>query len=787
MRAIDRKLLRDLGRLKGQAAAIALVIAAGVMTLIIAVTTYDALYHTQQRFYTEHHFADVFADLKRAPEGVIERLRLMPGVNQIETRVRAPVRLAVAGFDEPVRGVLLSLPDGRQPTLNRLFLREGSLPESGRADQVVISDAFAEAHGLRPGDALEAIVDGRLIRLVVSGVALSPEFVYQSAPTDLLPDYRRYGIVWMNRRALARAYGMDGAFNSVVVSLQAGAREADVIEALELALGRYGLVVAHGRYEQHSHRFLYEELQQLRAQALIMPTIFMLVSAFLLNVVMSRIIRTQREQVAVLKAFGYSNREIATHYGMLTGLIVLLGWAAGIALGAWASGGMGALYEAYFRFPEIHFRVQPWAMALALIVAGGAAMLGTGRAVWRAVRQPPAEAMRPEPPPRFRRGWLERSALGRLIDAPSRIIVRNLSRHPLKSGLSVAGIGMSVGLLVMGAYQLDAVDHMIDTQYGSVQRMDVHLTFGNPLPARVAGELRHLPGVLAVETYRSVPVRLIAGHRSRDTSILGLPPEPQLRRLLDARQQPRSPPPEGLLLTDYLAHELGLAVGDVVQVEVLEGNRRVLAIALAGVVDEPIGVSAYMARDALNRVMREGAAVSGAWLLTDRDREAELFAELDRLPVVVGIGLISEAERGIREYMGDTMQMFAVVFVLLAGSIAFAVVYNNARITFAERARELATLEVLGYSRLQVSWILIGEIALLTALALPLGWAVGTGFCWAINQAFSQDLFRVPLVLTPRAYGFATASVLAASVLAGLMMVRRLGSLDKVAVLKAVE
>lgn len=787
MRALDRKLLRDLGKLKGQVAAIAMVIASGVMTLIISVSTLDALSLTQQRYYQDYHFAEVFADLKRAPESLIERLREIPGVNQIETRVRAPVRLEVPGFDDPVRGLLLSIPDGSQPMLNQFHLREGVLPESGRADQVVISDAFAEAHGLHTGDELTVIIDGRLTRLRISGVALSPEFVYQIAPTDLLPDYRRYGILWMNRRALARAYGMDGAFNSVVASLQAGASEAEVIDALELVLRPYGLVIAHGREDQHSHRFLSEELQQLRAQAAILPTIFLLVSAFLLNVVMSRIIRTQREQVAVLKAFGYTNRDIAMHYGMLTGFIVLLGWGVGVALGAWAASGLAAIYTEYFRFPEMRFRLQAWVMLLALAVAGVAALLGTGRAVWKAVSMPPAEAMRPAPPPRFRRGRLERSVLGKLLNPSTRIIFRNLARHPVKAALSVAGIGMSAGLLMMGAYQLDAVDHMIDTQYRLVQRMDVQLTFGNPTPARVSAELRHQPGVMAVETYRSVPVRLIAGHRRYSTAILGLEAEPQLRQLLDGDQRPQRLPPQGLLLTDYLAADLGLVVGDLVDVEVLEGHRRVIAIPLAGVVDEPIGVSAYMERSALNRIMREGPAVSGAWLLVDRDHEKALFDSLWTLPGVASIGMISEAERGIREYMGDTVQMFAIIFVLLAGSIAFAVVYNNARITFAERARELATLEVLGYSRLEVSWILVGEIALVTLLALPVGWLVGAGFCWAINQAFSIDLFRIPLVITPRAYGVAAAGVLVASVLAALLMVRRIGSLDKVAVLKAVE
>lgn len=787
MRALNRKLLRDLATLKGQAAAIALVIASGVMTLMIAVTTLDALSLTQQRFYEDFHFADVFADLTRAPEGVSERLRAIPGVNRVETRVKAPVRLEVPGFDEPARGLLLSIPDQGKPLLNQLYLREGRLPEPGRADEVAVSDGFAGAHGLRAGDRIVAIIRGRLTNLRISGTVLSPEHVYQAAPTDLLPDYRRYGILWMNRRALGSAYGMEGAFNNAVLGLEAGVPEEEVIAQTDRVLARYGGTGAHGRDDQHSHRFLHEELRQLRAQAIILPTIFMLVSAFLLNVVLSRIIRNQREQVAVLKAFGYRDLAIAAHYGMLTALIVAIGSALGIGLGLWAGTGLARIYTEYYRFPELSFRLQGWVILLSVGVAAAAAMLGTLRAVRAAARLPPAEGMRPESPARFHKGWLERSLLRHSLDPPARIMLRNVARHPLKSSLSVIAIAMSLGLLVMGAYQLNAVDHMIDTQYRQVLRMDLHLTFSDPTPARVQSELRHLPGVLGVETYRAVPVRLLAGHREYRTSVLGMEARPYLRQLLDGRQRPQRLPPEGLLLTDYLAKDLGLRVGDRVRLEVQEGHRETVTVPLVGVVDEPLGVGAYMRRTAVNRLMGEGPAVSGAWLMIDAGQEAALFDRLWELPGIASVGMISDAERSIREYMADTILMFALVFVLLASSIAFAVVYNNARIAFAERSRELATLQVLGYSRGEVSWILIGEILLLTLLALPVGWLIGTAFAWALNQTFSMDMFRMPLVLTPGAYGFATAVVLAASVAAGVLVVRRLYRLDKISVLKAVE
>lgn len=787
MSTLDTKLLRDLARLKGQAAAIAVVIAAGVMVLILSVTLFDALRQAQTRFYDEQQFAHVFAALERAPEGLAMRLSEIPGVDRVETRVAAPVRLQVEGFGEPVRGLLLSIPDGRQPGLNRLHLRSGTLPTLNRADEVVVSEPFAEAHGLRVGDRLTAIIHGRLQDLTIRGIALSPEFIYQVGPADLMPDYRRYAVLWMNRRALGHAMDMDGAFNSLLVSVQAGADVDVLITALDQRLARFGGTGATGREDQVSHRFLSDELDQLRVMAILLPAIFLAVAAFLLDLLMARIIQTQRQQIAILKAFGYANTTIAGHYARLTGVIVVLGTALGIGLGLWAADGMAGLYAEYYRFPTLRPRLDVGVLVLAVLVTSGAAALGTLRAVASATRLPPAQAMRPPAPERFRPSWLERSALGRRLDQPTRIILRNLLRHRLKAFLSMLGIGLSGALLVLGSYQFNAVDQLLDVQYRLVMRMDLHLSFIEPTSEHALAELRALPGVDHVEGYRGVAVRLMRGTREHRTRIEGLEPEPRLRALLDAERRPIRVPPAGLLMTRYLADSLGVGPGDRVEVEILEGERRRLEVTMAAVVDEPIGVSAYMERRALNRLMGEGPALSGAWLTIDAAAREALFERLWELPRLSGIGVIADAERQFRDYIADTVLVMMGILLLMAGSITFAVVYNAARIAFAERERELATLRVLGFSRATVSWILIGEIALVTLLAIPLGWLIGTAFAWLLSTALSMDLFRIPFVITPRTYAFAALGILLAALLSGLAIARRLHRLDMLSALKTIE
>ncbi len=787
MQALNSKLLRDLAGLKGQVAAIAVVIAAGVMTLMIAVTSLDAIRLSMERFYASHQLADLWASVTRAPEAVAERLREIPGIDRVETRVVAPVRLEVPGYADPIRGQILSIPDGRQPLLNRLALRAGSLPESGRGDQVVVSEPFAEAHGLQPGDELKLIVRGRYERPRISGIALSPEFVYQVGPNDLLPDYERYAVMWMNRRALGNAFGLDGAFNSVLASVQAGASPEEVIDHIDRVLAPYGGIGAHDRDDLISHRMLSEEIDQLKVTAVVLPAVFLGVSGFLLSVLMGRIIQTQRQQIAVLKAFGYRDVELARHYALLTALIVAVGVALGILFGIWAGEAMAALYAEYFRFPETVTRLQGRVVVLAIAVSALTAGFGTFRAVARAVRLPPAEAMRPPAPEQFRQGWFDRSTLGRRLAQTTRIILRNLDRHRFKSAMTVCGIALSASLLVLGSYQFNAVQNMIDLQYRKVLRMDTHLSFVEPTSKRVLAELAALPGVHHAEGYRQVPVRLSNGHLSERNAILGLAERPELRGLIDRAGRPIELPADGLYMTRFLADRLGLEIGDKVRVELLEGARRQLELPLAGRVDEPLGVSAYMRIERLNALMREGPAISGAWLMTDPAARPDLYDRLWEASRVAAIGLIAEAEDGLRGYMEDTVLTMMAVLLLLAGSITFALVYNNARIAFAERARELATLRVLGFSRAQVGWVLVGEILLLTLLAIPLGWAFGTLFAWLLSLAFSMDMFRIPFHITHQTYAFAAAGVLVASLLSVILIARRLRELDMVAALKGVE
>lgn len=786
MRAMNHKLVRDLWGMRGQVFAILLVIAGGVATFIMSMSTLDGLKRTQADFYRDYRFADVFSQMVRAPERTADRLREIPGVDTVETRVVADAVLDVPGVSLPIMARIVSVPDAAAtPALNLLFLRNGRPPV--RNDEVVVSEAFAEAYALVPGDSVAAVIKGRKKTLRITGVGLAPDFVFQLGGGSAFPDPESFGLLWMARTPLAAAYDVEGAFNDVSVKLEPRARAEDVIGRMDAILAPYGGGGAYDRGDQMSHRYLTTEMAQLQRIAVLIPIIFLGVAAFLLNIVITRLIGTEREEIATLKAFGYTNLTVGTHYIKFVLVIVTLGTAAGLALGMWIGRLMSLQYMEYYHFPALLHRLPPAMAALAFLITAAAAVAGTVRAVARAVSQPPAQGMRPEPPSTFRATLLERIGVDRYLTQVSKMIVRDLQRKPLKSFTTVFGISLAVGILILGTFFLDAVDHVAETEFGQVHRQNLVVSFFGPTSQRALYESISLPGVVDGEAFRAVPVRLRNGHRTYRTQIEGLQPDARLRRIFDAEGKAVVPPEEGVLMTDYLAGMMGLGVGDLVTVEVLEGERPVKKVPIAGLMSQSVGVGVYMRLDSLNRLLHEGHAISGVYLATAAGRAEEARLALKDQPRVAGVQDMEKAVQKFYETSGRQMSIFVVFAGSFAAAIAFGIIYNSARIALAERGRELASLRVLGLTRGEISYILLGELAIVVLLGIPLGLGVGWLLANYLNSAFQTDLFRFPLMIAQRTYARAAALVFVSAVLSALFVRRRLDKLDLIGVLKTRE
>lgn len=784
---LARKRRRDLWHMRGQIIAIALVAAVGVANLVMSSATLHSLQASRERYYLEHAFADVFVGLKRAPEQISSRLAEIPDVIEVDTRITAHGRIELPGFDQPIQLQAVSLPADPRSGLNRLHLREGHLPDADDRRSLVLSDAFAEAQRLHTGDELTVVMHGRRQDFRIAGIGASPEFVAQMSPQSVFPDAKRFAIAWLPRAALEAAIDMDGAFNSAVISLTPGAARRPVLDAIDRLLARYGGIGAIAREDQRSHRYLSEEFRQLRTMARLFPAVFLLVSAFVLYVVLGRLVAGQREQIGTLKAFGYRPSEILRHYLGFALVIGTSGGLLGVGLGIYLGTQIASLYRDFYRLPYLDFTLPAPVLWLAFAVSVGSAVIGAIVPVLRAARLPPSEAMRADIPWRNRWLRLDRFAPMQRLGQAHRLIAHNLLQRPARTILTWVGLAFGTAVIMMGRFQNDAIDNMVEQQFHSGQRHDLSVMFTEPASSRALAEIASLPSVNLAEPQRAIPVWVRFRAARYRTAAVGVAAGAQLKLPLDRDGHPVLPPPGGLLLTDYLANMLGAIPGDVIELETLDGRRRVLRKPLVAMVSEPFGAQAYLPMESFDREFGDGERLDGVVLAVNQSALAGVFAELQRRP---GVAAIDERRIAIRNFydgMAETILTFTLITTAFGVVITVGVIYSSARVALSERSRDLASLRVLGFTTGEVGYLLLGELAFLTVLAVPLGFAFGHGLVALLVLGFDSDLFRIPHYVSPATYGIAGVCSLATALITGLLIFSRVRQLDLVAVLKARE
>jgi putative ABC transport system permease protein len=784
---LNRKLWRDMNRIKGQAIAVALVMACGLAMMIMARSLIHSLESTRREYYEANRFAEVFANLKRAPDSIAERIKRIPGVAAVQTSISVQVTLDIPGLDEPASGNVRSVPNYGPMELNRLFLREGRWLKPSQTDEVLVSEAFAAANQLKPGHTIAMLLNGKRQTLSIAGIVLSPEYVFESRPGAALPDNRTYGIFWMPYDELASAFDLDGAFNNVALLLEPGASAQPVIEDLDRLLLSYGGRGAYSREDHPSHIRVSDEIRILQTMSIGFPVVFLSVAAFMTNAVLSRLLALQREQIAILKAFGLSNRQIVIHYLQFAFVMVAAGTALGACAGVMLGHRMVLLYHQFFRFPELAFRPDSVSFPLALLITAGAAALGVFSAVRRAARLPPAEAMRPEPPANYHPALVERTGIAHWLSHTFRIAMRNLERKPMQALFTVAGLALATGILIVPNCFRDGVNEVMDFQWDTVQRQDLTLGLVEPDTVNITHLFRQLPGVKTVEPSRYAFVRMRHDHRHRQLTIQGLPSLGLHGRVIDEFKHQVPLPPEGLVVSSKLAEVLGVSVGETVRIEALEGRRRTADVQLVGLAEDFAGMAAYMDIRAVNRLLGEGDVITGASFTVDSAHRAEFLRTLKDIPRVSWVAIKESLRENFRKTTAASIGLIQKIYLAFAMVVAFGVVYNNARISLAERSRELATLRVIGFSRREVGTVLVTELVILALIALPLGLLLGTGFATGILRSVNTETVRLPLVLTASNYAFAVLVVTIASVLSALVVLRKLNHLNLVGALKAPE
>ncbi len=780
---LDRKLLRDLRRGWGQGLATALIIAAGVATLIAFMGSYRSLNETRNAYYERERFADVFASLKRGPRDLVAEAARLPDVAIAQGRIVTMALLDIPEMAEPASARLISLPPRGEPHLNRLYLRAGRLPEPGHWDEVVMSESFANAHGFRAGSTLSATFGGAKRTLRIVGIVLSPEYINTLGPGDIVPDDRRFGIGWMRQGALEAALDLDGAINDLAVTLMRDASAQATISSLDELLEPYGGIGAYERTDQLSHAFLDADLRQLQGLTAIIPPIFLAVAAFLTNMTLSRQIALERAEIGLMKALGYGRGAVLAHYVKSVLLVAGLGVVLGFVMGDWFARLMSGLYQQFYHFPLLVSVRAPDAFLMAGLAAFGSAALGALRAAWAAASLPPAEAMRPPAPPSYRQGRVA-AVLARMLPLEIMMVLRHLRRFPGRAATTTLGLALAVAALISATFSLDSIDHTLDVTFGVMERQHATVLFSQAKAAGAVREVGRWPGVLVSRPYRVVPVTLRHGHLEHSGALTGVAAGAGLSRVIDTRLRPLALPDTGVVLSGTLARKLEVGPGDVLSIEVKTGLRQTYLERVVGEVEQYLGSGAYMRADALDRLLRQAPAADGAHVLVDAAGWPAFYEEAKSAPGVAALSLITRSRQRFEATMAENLRISIAIYVVFAGLIAIGVAYNSARISLSERARELASLRVLGFNRREVSTIILGELFVCVLLALPVGWLIGRGLADLIARSISQELYSIPVIVEPATYAWASIMALGAVAASGLLMVRRIARLDLIAVLK---
>ncbi len=785
--SLDIKLFRDLKQLRAQTITTAILVICGVSLLVSSWSAFQSLRSVRDSYYKNYQFADIFAEFKAAPAEIIAKIRHLDGIESAEARIVMDGLVYLKTQPEPALARFIMLTPANQSNLNKLYIRRGRLPVESTEIEIAVHEAFAEANNLSLGDTFKILIQGQSEDAKIVGITISPEFVYALNPAAPLPDDHHFGIFWLLPKPLQRMAKMKDVTNSIIAKMSKDASTGAVLERVNQVLKPYGNSGAYERKHQLSNMFVEDEIRQQKASAIITPSIFLLVAAFLTHIILSRLVAIHRPQIATLKALGYYDREISLHYMKMILIMMLVGAIPGIFLGDIIGILLTRTYQQFFHFPNLNFSLSLQAAIIGLVAGITPALLGGWSGLRAIYKLTPAEAMRAPSPPVYKPSIIERWGLQTRISIKTKMVWRNLFFRPVRLLLSVLGICAALAVIVTGGSWNDMTDFLMATQFQRQQREDMSVSFLKPLPASSIRELLNIPGILAAEGQRSVPARLIYKNHKRELGITGWPDHIQMSRKLDKDLKNIEIPDNGILLSRYFQDAWGLKVGENIDIEILEGKLPVFSTRIAAFSDDLIGLSASMKFRPLLKELKEETGYNVVTLKVDPIKSTEVYVKLKNFSQIYSVNLKKQLYLGFQESMGGLIRVFTMVLIIFALAIAIGIIYNSVRVSFSERSWEMASLRILGFSKGSVFEMLTSEIVTQISLAIIPGCLAGWGLVYLSMESIHAETFSFPVFIEPSTFAMAILVIIFALIFSLLIMLRMIGSINLVDALKVRE
>lgn len=787
---LNRKLLRDLWKFKGQVIAVTAVILCGITTYVCMSSVYRNLKLTRDTYYQEYRLADFWIPLERAPETAAYKLAGLDGVTRVRSRIVQDVNVDVEGDDSPKIGRLVTMPDVRKAVLNDIHIVSGHYFSNDALDEVILSDRFAKENNLGVGDTIQASMNSRKETLRIVGTALSPEYVYMIRNAqEFIPNDSGFGVLYVKETFAEMLGDMGGACNEIIGTVDDREKLDVIFDRAKKMLKPYGVLATIKRHDQISNRYISDEIKNLGVSAKIEPSIFLGIAALILMIMLARMVKRERTEIGVLKAYGYSNAAIMAHYLKFALVISVAGWLGGVGVGMWLGRGMIVLYQDFYQFPLLRYRFYWDVIAIGLLIGAISGTAGASVAAFRVLQISPATAMRPEAPRLGGAILLERIEwLWRRISFSWKMIIRNISRYKLRAAFTVVGVALSGAILIVGWFTNDCMDWLMDYQFTKMQRQDMKVTFIIERGEGAIRDLRQMKHVRAVEPLFEYPFEVRTRWREKELLITGVPADSKMYRLTDTEGRPVDLSGTTLVLNERTAKQLGVTAGDTVEIEPMIGKvDKVRTVTVGRPVKLYLGMGAYMNLDALSRLMNEDLVANAAMLRVDRGTERIISRELKDVPAIASVGIQGDFVKAFDETLAESMAIMNGILITFAFVIAFAIIYNTTAITLTERSRELASLRVLGFTLPEVRQIVFDETWVLAIFGAGFGVLVGLLLCKWLVMAFNTELYRLPFYIDNMTLVASVVTVLLFVALTNLLARRRIRKLDMVEVLKSRE
>ena len=787
MGILFKKLVRDLREARGQFISLLIVVTIGVMFYSGVNATFRNLSNASQKYYEEYRFGDIWVNFYKVPESLIGKIESIPFVKMASGRIVMDAGINISEENATVR--FITLPDVRENVVNDIVIKSGRYFSRDEINQCLVEEEFFKAHQLELGDIIQPVINGNEVKIKVIGTVKSPEFVYTLKDgSELMPDSKKFGILYIKNSFGQEIFGLKGSINSASLLLRSGTDPETAKTEIERYLKSYGITGIIDREEQISHRMLTAEMDGLKSMGSAFPMVFFMVAAVIIYIMMGRMVENQRVQIGILKAQGFTNLQVLCHYLSYSVFIAVTGNILGAVAGRYLGMGFTKLENMYFHLPLDGMRIYPdlvipaSAMTLVFCLLAG---YNACKAVFKIM---PSEAMKPKSPEIGKKILVEHvKIIWRNLDNAWKMIFRNVFRHKRRAFLTSTGIIFSTALLLIALSMKDSIDFIIEQQYSNIQDYDIKVNFSIFLNPEELSSIKNIPGVVKMEPLLETGVEIQNGWRKKKTSLTAIVKEPEMYRIVNKSGEIVALPERGIVLPDKLADQLGINLNDRVYIKPLLPGKEKIQVPVKGIAKQYIGMSAFIPLDEVNAIIGEGAIVNSAVLrLKDNSYEEEVKKVLKDMSAVSSVQSKADSLDALVQNMAAMASSIGVM-IFLSAVLSVAIVYNTATINIFERQRELATLKVLGFKDNEIKKLVFNENYMITGLGLILGLPFGKWLGQVMMTTFTTDFYSFPFVTKPLTFLLSIILTIFFTVMANVILMRKIKSISIVEVLKSRE